>query len=156
MTARELEIKNRLYNQYKQNKEKFVDDYESEAEHVMLGRAINLAKQMAENENKLRIKEMIKKALTEEPLTEEPLDEINSVEYIQTLKPIENDSEDIIKLSVPLLIRIMEYSREDAKTDMDLHFAAENMIQLSKANRNLHMSDYESIVLPYGKIDQND
>jgi hypothetical protein len=156
MTARELEIKNRLYNQYKQNKEKFVDDYESEAEHVMLGRAINLAKQMAENENKLRIKEMIKKALTEKPLIEEPLDEINSVEYIQTLKPIENDSEDIIKLSVPLLIRIMEYSREDAKTDMDLHFAAENMIQLSKANRNLHMSDYESIVLPYGKIDQND
>jgi hypothetical protein len=47
----------------------------------------------------------------------------------------------------------MEYAREDAKTDMDLHFAAENMIQLSKAKRILNMGDYESIVSPYVKID---
>ena len=56
-------------------------------------------------------------------------------------------------MDVPLLIRIIEYAREDAKTDMDLQFAAENMIQLSKANRILNMGYYESIVSPYVKID---
>jgi hypothetical protein len=31
---------------------------------------------------------------------------------------------DIIKLDIPLLIRLLEYAREDAKTDMDLHNVA--------------------------------
>ena len=65
----------------------------------------------------------------------------------------EEDPTDIIAMDVPLFIRMLEYAREDAKTDMDLHFAAENMIQLSKANRILNMEDYESIVSPYVKTD---
>jgi hypothetical protein len=31
---------------------------------------------------------------------------------------------DIIKLDVPLFIRLLEYAREDAKSDMDLHKVA--------------------------------
>jgi hypothetical protein len=150
LTPRELAIKNKLYNQYRQNKDKFIKDYGSDAEQVMLGRAIKLAKSMASKDDKQKIKEMIKKAL-QGPISE--TEEINSIEYVQNRRPAEDNPEDVVKLDVPLLIRIMEYAKEDAKTDMDLHFAAENMIQLSKANRILNMGDYESIVSPYVKID---
>jgi hypothetical protein len=49
-------------------------------------------------------------------------------------------------VDIPLLIRIMEFSREDAKTDMDLHKVAENIIALSETGRTLTMSDYDAIV----------
>jgi len=57
----------------------------------------------------------------------------------------ENDEVDTVTLDVPLLLRMMEYAREDAQEDMDLHNAAERMIELSK-NGALSMDDYESIV----------
>jgi hypothetical protein len=150
LTPRELAFKNKLYDQYKKYKFDFVKRYGSKAEYIMLGRAIKLAKSMAVKNDKQKIKEMIKKAL-QGPISE--TEEINSIEYIQNRRPVEYNPEYVIKLDVPLLIRIMEYAREDAKTDMDLHFAAENMIQLSKTNRILNMEDYESIVSPYIKID---
>jgi hypothetical protein len=53
---------------------------------------------------------------------------------------------DVVTLDVPLLIRIMEYAREDAKTDMDLHNVAQHMIELSKSSQTLSMNDYEHIV----------
>lgn len=58
----------------------------------------------------------------------------------------ENDtlSEDVT-LNIPLLLRIMEYSKEDAKTDMDLHRVAEKMDELSK-DGPLSMKDYEKLV----------
>lgn len=57
----------------------------------------------------------------------------------------ENDEVDTVTLDVPLLLRMMEYAREDAQEDMDLHNAAERMIELSK-NGALSMDDYDSIV----------
>ena len=54
--------------------------------------------------------------------------------------------EDVITLDVPLLIRILEFAREDAKTDMDLHTAAEKLIALCAGGKTLKMSDYEKIV----------
>lgn len=53
---------------------------------------------------------------------------------------------DIIKLDVPLFIRLLEYAREDAKDDMDLHRVAENAIDLSRFAGTLSMMDYEVIV----------
>jgi hypothetical protein len=53
---------------------------------------------------------------------------------------------DVVTLDVPLLIRIMEYAREDAKTDMDLHNVAQHMIELSKSSQTLSMNDYEHII----------
>jgi hypothetical protein len=41
---------------------------------------------------------------------------------------------------------LLEYAREDAKTDMDLHNVAEKTIALSSENRILTMSDYDNIV----------
>lgn len=56
------------------------------------------------------------------------------------------DKIDLITMDVPLFLRILEYSKEDAKTDMDLHFVLENIIKLSKENSVLNMDNYNKIV----------
>jgi len=53
---------------------------------------------------------------------------------------------DVIKLDVPLLIRLLEYAREDAKTDMDLHNVTEMLIHLSEEGDTLTMDQYDQIV----------
>jgi hypothetical protein len=53
---------------------------------------------------------------------------------------------DKIMMDVPLFIRLLEYAREDAKTDMDLHNVTEKAISLSTEDKILTMSDYNSIV----------
>jgi hypothetical protein len=53
---------------------------------------------------------------------------------------------DIITVDVPLFIRLLEYAREDAKTDMDLHDVAENIISLSMSGKTLTMNDYNAII----------
>jgi hypothetical protein len=53
---------------------------------------------------------------------------------------------DIITVDVPLFIRLLEYAREDAQTDMDLHDVAENIISLATSGKTLTMDDYSSIV----------
>jgi hypothetical protein len=59
---------------------------------------------------------------------------------------VNDNPTDEIKLDVPLLIRLLEYAREDAKTDMDLHNVAERLIDLSRGGECLGMVDYEAIV----------
>lgn len=144
ISTRQLELFNKFYSQYRSEADEFIDKYGAEAPKVMYGRAMKLAKNSLDKENKQKIKEMIKKSLTG-PVEEE----INSAEFVQTRKPVEDkDPIDIVKMDIPLLIRMMEFAKEDAKTDMDLHVAAENMIELSKEDRVLDMSDYSSIVSP--------
>ena len=53
---------------------------------------------------------------------------------------------DIITVDVPLFIRLLEYAREDAKTDMDLHNVAEKAIALSEKGATLTMANYNAIV----------
>lgn len=53
---------------------------------------------------------------------------------------------DVITVDVPLFIRLLEYAREDAQTDMDLHDVAENIISLAASGKTLTMDDYSSIV----------
>jgi len=53
---------------------------------------------------------------------------------------------DKVTVDIPLFIRLLEYAREDAKTDMDLHNVAEKAIALSETGRTLTMTDYDSIV----------
>lgn len=55
------------------------------------------------------------------------------------------DKVDTVTLDVPLLLRMLEYAKEDAKTDMDLHVVSEKMIALSKSKPKLTMSDYDRI-----------
>ena len=53
---------------------------------------------------------------------------------------------DIITVDVPLFIRLLEYAREDAQTDMDLHDVAENIISLAASGKTLSMEDYSTII----------
>jgi hypothetical protein len=62
---------------------------------------------------------------------------------------------DTIKLDVPLFIRLLEYAREDAKTDMDLHDLAERAINLSTEGECLGMQDYDSLVGQTEKLDES-
>lgn len=52
---------------------------------------------------------------------------------------------DIVKLDVPLFIRLLELAREDVKQDADLHDVAEIVIKLSQG-KVVTMSDYDDIV----------
>ena len=61
---------------------------------------------------------------------------------------------DSIELDVPLLIRMLEYAREDAETDMDLHDVAEKMISLSQTGERLSMNDYDQIVTDDGPVEE--
>jgi TfoX/Sxy family transcriptional regulator of competence genes len=53
---------------------------------------------------------------------------------------------DKVTLDIPLFIRLLEYAREDAKTDMDLHNVAEKAIASSETGKTLTMADYDSLV----------
>lgn len=140
-TPRVLALQKQFFNQYKANKKSWVKKYGADAEKVMTGAAFKRAESVAMKDDKQRIKEMIKKALMG-PVKEETID---SKAFIQSR---EENPEDVVKMDVPLLIRMLEYAREDAKTDMDLHKVAENLILLSKEGRILDMADYDSIVSP--------
>ena len=50
-----------------------------------------------------------------------------------------------IQMDIELFIRVLEYSREDAKTDQELHELTERAAALSR-NKVLTMEDYESLV----------
>jgi hypothetical protein len=76
-------------------------------------------------------------------------DEANTL-YIedsnQYLNEQEEDPTDIIAMDVPLFIRMLEYAREDAKTDMDLHNVTERAIEAVKLRGLLSMEDYNDLV----------
>jgi hypothetical protein len=58
----------------------------------------------------------------------------------------EEDAVDTITMDIPLFIRMLEYAREDAKEDMDLHDVTEKAITLGKERGILQMDDYNEIV----------
>lgn len=95
----------------------------------------------------------------EEPFTDliyEIQNRIEELEYdIEDLKQgkpidlhegVDFNPPDIIKLDVPLLLRLLEYAKEDAKTDMDLHNVTTMLIELSKKGDILNMNNYDQIV----------
>jgi hypothetical protein len=81
---------------------------------------------------KSELTEYIKQAMSSKLKTENVEDGTNNVI-------------DTISMDVPLFIRLLEYAREDAKTDMDLHNVTEKAISLSIDGGTLTMSDYNNI-----------
>ena len=75
----------------------------------------------------------------ENPVDQKTLDAI-AAELDEDFNP-----EDTITVDVPLFIRLLEYAREDAKTDMDLHKVTEKITALSAQGRTLSMDDYNKI-----------
>jgi hypothetical protein len=51
-----------------------------------------------------------------------------------------------IRLSIPLLTRLLEYAREDSPSDVDLHWILERIIMLNDANYTLTMAHYDKLV----------
>jgi len=56
------------------------------------------------------------------------------------------DKVDTITMDIPLFLRMLEYSREDASQDMDLHDVTEKAISLGKERGILQMDDYDELI----------
>jgi hypothetical protein len=63
---------------------------------------------------------------------------------------------DKVTVDIPLFIRLLEYAREDAKTDMDLHNVAEKAVAASETGKTLTMSDYDALVAGSSEDQQMD
>jgi hypothetical protein len=77
---------------------------------------------------------------------------VNDAELQELVADYENEKESLneekekgITLNIPLLLRVMEFSKEDAKDDEALHIAAEKMAELGQ-DKMLTMKDYMKIV----------
>ena len=57
----------------------------------------------------------------------------------------EDQQENIVSMNVPLLIRVLEYAREDAESDVDLHNIIEKAVSMGN-EEPLTMKDYDSLV----------
>lgn len=67
--------------------------------------------------------------------------------YLSTVNEAKSeDSVDTITMDVPLFIRMLEYSREDASQDVDLHAVTEKANKLGKERGILSIEDYDEIV----------
>ena len=62
---------------------------------------------------------------------------------------------DVLNINVPTYIRTLEYAREDAKSDVDLHKLTENALEVSDKEGVVQMDDYEDIVPKMEKGGQN-
>lgn len=58
----------------------------------------------------------------------------------------QEDKIDTISMDVPLFIRMLEYAREDAAEDVDLHDVTEKANLLCKERGILSMEDYDEII----------
>lgn len=68
-------------------------------------------------------------------------------------KPETPNPTDTVTMDVPLLLRIMEYSKEDARSDMDLHHVVEKLVSLSATGKPLNMDSYNEVV---GSVHEGD
>ncbi len=59
---------------------------------------------------------------------------------------VESNPTDKVTMDIPLFLRMMEYAKEDAKTDMDLHDVTERAIALMKEHEYLCMDNYNDLV----------
>ena len=53
-----------------------------------------------------------------------------------------------IRLSIPLLTRLLEYAREESPSDIDLHWILERTIASNELGETLTMAHYEKLVPP--------
>jgi hypothetical protein len=65
------------------------------------------------------------------------------------------DTIDTISMDIPLFLRMLEYAREDAQEDVDLHDVTQRATELSKMKPFLSMEDYNEIVAAPQEIDED-
>lgn len=84
----------------------------------------------------------------DEPIVVPPSGEITIGEPVPapTAEPSPVNPPDTIRCEVALFIRLLEFAKENAKTDVHLHEITEHALQLSTEGRPLTMDDYPAIV----------
>ena len=81
------------------------------------------------------IRERVLKILKESP-----------IDYVGTVSEDANGSIDTLTMDIPLFLRLLEYAKEDAKTDLDLHYVTENALKCMQGKDKLSMDCYENII----------
>ena len=97
LSKAELEAREKVMKDLKKNKSALVKRYGKDAEAVMYGRATNIAKKMAESENKNKIKEMVRKALMQEADIEVGADKYEGEKDLGQASSLLDDLEAMLK-----------------------------------------------------------
>lgn len=165
LTKNELDQRDIALKGLVKNKRSLVKKYGKDAEKVMYGIATKQAKQKQEAMNLENLKSMIEAALAnpdkadlnkDGKLSDYEKKRGAAIEKAMDIKEEEQqDVIDTVTLDVPLFIRMLEYAKEDAADDMDLHDLAEKTIALNKQKGILSMEDYDTLIPPADQIDEN-
>jgi hypothetical protein len=159
LTKNELDQRDIALKGLVKNKRSLVKKYGKDAEKVMYGIATKQAKQKQEAMNLENLKGMIEAALTtkqkqldvnnNEKIEASDFEALRAMKKENMVKEEEQqDAIDIVTLDVPLFIRMLEYAKEEAADDMDLHELATKTIALSKQRGILSMEDYDTLIPP--------
>ena len=97
LTKAELEAREKVIKDLKKNKSALVKRYGKDAEAVMYGRATNIAKKMAESENKNRIKELVRKSLMQEMDIEVGADRYEAEKDLSQASAMMDELESLLK-----------------------------------------------------------
>jgi ParB-like chromosome segregation protein Spo0J len=93
---------------------------------------------------KMEIEDAMKETGFSYVLLKQLVDKVKGV--AQNIREEQEDPTDIIAMDVPLFLRMLEYAREDAEQDVDLHKVTERAIEAVKLRGLLSMEDYQDIV----------
>jgi hypothetical protein len=157
LTKNELDQRDIALKGLVKNKRSLVKKYGKDAEKVMYGIATKQAKNKQEAMNLENLKGMIEAALANPDKADLNKDGKLSgyekkrgaaIEKAMVKEEEQPDAIDIVTLDVPLFIRMLEYAKEEAADDMDLHELATKTIALSKQRGILSMEDYDTLIPP--------
>jgi len=155
LTKNELDQRDIALKGLVKNKRSLVKKYGKDAEKVMYGIATKQAKNKQEAMNLENLKGMIEAALKnpnkadlnkDGKLSDYEKKRGAAIEKAMVKEEEQQDAIDIVTLDVPLFIRMLEYAKEDAADDMDLHELATKTIALSKQRGILSMEDYDTLI----------
>lgn len=137
-----------LYNALEVKPEWLTKEDIDEYERKMVGSAMNeckFKKLSSAEYGKKRKKSLIESL--EDFETENPeIEAFIDVEPVEEVPAVNENPEDTVSMNIPLLMRMLEFAKEDAKTDVELHDVVEKLTDLSKDGRVLTMDDYDAIV----------
>jgi hypothetical protein len=121
----------------------------NEVEYKVAGRPVTINKNNTEDQTKWTV------TFTQNNKTVPYADVLANITPKPDLKEAKKeDAVDTITMDIPLFLRMLEYSREDASQDMDLHDVTEKANKLGKERGILSMDDYEEIVGAAEEIDE--
>ena len=104
----------------------------------------NKRDKIVKKKGKMEMEDAMKETGYSYVLLKQLVDKVKGV--AQNIREEQEDPTDIIAMDVPLFLRMLEYAREDAEQDVDLHKVTERAIEAVKLRGLLSMEDYQDIV----------